>query len=432
MIRFFPASPLWTGFRRNRRGNILILTALMSTVLVYSVGVAVDYMRAVHVRTIMQANTDAAALAGASAYFDSDQRSAAEAVASNYLTNAQMPSELQSYAPITAPSYCQTSGKVTPCGNVVAAGDQMTVSIQTDIQTTFLALIQPTMRITVTSVALNPFVTANVDFENWHSSAWDANYIYWYVINDKTTIPYFDASTMFNGSTLKTSTTVGDTTFNLGCTDVTSQLPSALTTPTVAHNCDSTAQLTSTARVGFLLYNVTGGSVGTYGSNQYGGGPLSTHTFYSQASDPQVTSSPGNPNGDYNTTKTVTNADGSKTITHYDNGGYSSGYGGQGAHSGVVCPISCSTPQNCSLQVVTTTAAEITSQTVPASVQTDHCYGTTQSPYVNQSCSQLGSQAVFYSWNDLGGSTDDYDYNDAQYAFTFGSTCANLQVRLTN
>jgi Flp pilus assembly protein TadG len=435
MKRFFSSFPMFSKFRRDRRGNILILSALMSTVLVYSVGVAVDYMRAVHVRTIMQANADAAALAGAAAYFDSDQQTTAEGVAANYLSKSQMPSEIQSYSSLTSATYCATSDKVTPCGNVVAAGNQMTVSIQSNLPTTFMAVIEPTMQITVTAVALNPFVNAKVDFENWHSDAYDGNYIYWYVINDKTTIPYFDPSKMLNGSQLYDSFKVGNTTFNLGCTNITAKLPNDLIQgnlrpdgTTEDHNCDSSASLTSTARVGFLLFNQTGGRIG-YGSNQYGGGSQgSTHSMYTQASDPQVTNSPGNDNGDYNTTQT--NSDGT-TSTH-DNGGYSTGYGGQGSHTGVVCTISCSSPQNCSLQIDTTTSTEITNQTVPSSVQTNHCYGTTEPTYANESCSQLGSQALFYSFNDMGGGTDDFDYNDAQFAFYCGASGTNLQVRLTN
>ena len=440
MIRFFSSNPIFGKFRRDRRGNVLILTALMSTVLVYSVGVAVDYMRAVHVRTIMQANADAAALAGAAAFFDSDQQTTAESVAANYLSNSQMPSEIQSYSSLTSATYCQTTTKVTPCGNVVSNGNQMTVSIQTNLPTTFMAVVEPTMPITVTAVALNPFVSAKVDFENWHSNASDANYIFWYVINDNKTIPYMDPSKMMNGSTLYANFTVGDTTFNTGCTNVGSQLPAQLKAgyvrpdgSIVQHDCDGKAQITATGRVGFLLYNVTGGAQGSYGNNQYGGIPNSGHGFYSQASDPQVTNSPANMNGDYNVTETdinpVTHV---KTITHHDNGGYGSGYGGQGAHSGVVCTISCGTPQNCSMQIETTTADQITNLQVPNTVLTDHCFGTTQPTYANEDCSQLGTQPVFYSFNDMGGPTDDYDYNDAQFAFYCGATGTNLQVHLTN
>src|SRR5512135_2428611 len=55
-------------FRRGRRGNVLIMTALMASVLIYAVGVAVDYMDAVNFRTTLQSTVDAAALAGATAY----------------------------------------------------------------------------------------------------------------------------------------------------------------------------------------------------------------------------------------------------------------------------------------------------------------------------------------------------------------------------
>ena len=38
------------------------------------------------------------------------------------------------------------------------------------------------------------------------------------------------------------------------------------------------------------------------------------------------------------------------------------------------------------------------------------------------SCSQIAGQTIAFFWNDMGGATDDLDYNDAQYKFSCSSS----------
>jgi Flp pilus assembly protein TadG len=59
------AGALFDGFRGDARGNVAVITALCAVPLFAAAGIAVDYSHAVLVRTAMQAEADAAALAAA-------------------------------------------------------------------------------------------------------------------------------------------------------------------------------------------------------------------------------------------------------------------------------------------------------------------------------------------------------------------------------
>jgi Flp pilus assembly protein TadG len=114
-------------------------------------------------------------------------------------------------------------------------------------------------------------------------------------------------------------------------------------------------------KIGFALVNVTGGLIG-YGSNQWGGTQGSTHYFYSSISPP---SSAAYPSSGENNLKICSG----KAISS--------------------CPSS-----NNTLSTPTTAAP---------------------------SCASLGSNYITYAWNDMGGTTDDYDYNDSEYYVSCGS-----------
>ena len=117
-------------------------------------------------------------------------------------------------------------------------------------------------------------------------------------------------------------------------------------------------------RLGFVLVNVTGGlqAYPNNGTNQYGGANGSTHTFYSQLSPP----------------------------------------------SQVAYPL---VTQNCTIQ----TAVLVTGSPLPAAPK--GCISTLPQ-YATPTCAQIGSQQIRYFWNDMGGITDDADFNDAEYTFT--------------
>ena len=113
--------------------------------------------------------------------------------------------------------------------------------------------------------------------------------------------------------------------------------------------------LTASQKLGFRLENVTGARSGNYGSNGYGGAYLSTHDFYSHLAPP----------------------------------------------SSVAYPF---VPQNCSLQV-TATAAAVTTGTCSSGMPAN----------ASINCAAMAGATLVFSWNDMGGASDDRDYNDMVY-----------------
>jgi len=161
-----------------------------------------------------------------------------------------------------------------------------------------------------------------------------------------------------------------------------------------ANNSSTTQSVPASQKIGFALTNVTGGNCGNYGSNQYGGTYGSTHTFYSQLSPP-------------------------------NSNAYSS-----------------TSSKDCSLQVVEgTTSHGSTTYANPGS----QCYTSSTSPTMTSvltdadpTCSDLNGNSYKYYWNDMGGSSDDLDYNDMEYTFSCsggsgsGNGTSNAQPVLTN
>ena len=157
-------------------------------------------------------------------------------------------------------------------------------------------------------------------------------------------------------------------------------------------------QLTASQKLGFMLTNTTDGNAVTttttctllqillqgcksgttsnnYGNNSYGGMSGYAHRFYSHMMPPSKVAYP--------------------TVT-----------------------------QNCSLQVLTSATAKPTSGS---------CAGALPA-YATVNCVQASGMTLYYYWNDMGGSTDDKDYNDAVYSVTCSqvSSSAPKNLVLTN
>jgi hypothetical protein len=267
--------------------------------------------------------------------------------------------------------------------------------------------------VSVTATAKNPVISATANAGGWFSSAWDANYIYWYPIPQDGSVPTFDntGNVDANGN-LKLTNGV----FHLLFTN--------MSTPISGGGSLASSQNFSVAasqKIGFILHNVTGGRL-SYGGGQYNGQPQgSIHTLYSQLN---------NPNG-------TTDNSGSAL----SNGGYSSGfYNPNSPHYALLtctnngASYPCGNSQNCSLQIRTTTADIINNNPSVAqnAVPQNVCSGVTLQPYAAENCQQLGGQALYYAWNDMGGGYDDMDYNDAEFGFYCNASGATPRVVLTN
>jgi len=387
-------------FLRHRGGNVLLLFTLMSTLLVMSVGVAVDYMRAVEFRTVLQGTADAAALAGATAFTSCNasgdgSKATAQTIASNMFTSTSIPG---SPGGITSSATGAVSGA---CPSPTAYN--MTVSASATLPTTFLSIITTSMLVSVTATATNPVINATANAGDWFSSAWDGNYIYWYPIPTDGSVPSFDSTSMFDGSGNLNPT---NGIFHFLFTNTPRQLSGGNPIPT-----SSPISVAASVKIGFLLHNVTGGRL-TYGSGQYDGQTQgSIHNLYSQLPNPDasVITSNGSSNGGYTSNFDNTNnphvnpntcTPAPCQLTCTNNG----------------AAYDCTKPQNCSLEIVTTTVDDLNNNVVPSQIQ-NKCYGVTTVSYSGQSCEQLGSQAVYYQWNDMGGGWDDYDYNDSEFGF---------------
>jgi hypothetical protein len=360
----------------DRRGNVMVMFVGMSIGMVLMVGAGVDYTRAMQFKSQLQSLADASVLAGAAVYVSSSPDTGPNGVAM-----------AQSYWNAGVSRLPPNSGVGTPTftSSFDSSGYYIHVSVPTStIKTTFLSLITQSIGVVVAATAKDPIVTATINLNGWTSDAGDGNSIYWYKVPQDDSIPAFTQANIDNG------------TYNLIFSNV-------VTTPPSLSSSIAAAQ-----QIGFAFVNQIAlhadiqnpGSPWNY-CNQYGACSTSTsnptHIFYSQLNNPNAATTTQAPNGSGYT-------DASK-YNHPSN-----------------------TINNCSLQAATYSG---TAPTNPAT--TGSCAsGTTLNALFSPSCSSLNGQNVHYSWNDMGGGTDDLDYNDGQYNFSCSGGGSTTGVILTD
>ncbi|MEJ0062817.1 MAG: hypothetical protein WDO70_06355 [Alphaproteobacteria bacterium] len=300
-------------------------------------GVGIDYGQGVHFKGALQDITDAAALAGASAYVDSASVSTAKTVATNYMTKSIASLPRNSGVTFTITPGTQTTSGTTSAYTIAIAA---TATLPTGFMS--LAAIN-TMTIKTSATAKNPVVTAKADPTNFTSSACDTNTIYWYPIPPGSDLSTYTPpiSVMDNAHKLYSNTSTSN--------------------PAV------TFTMTAGSQIGFAMKNVT---CNTYGNNSYGGAPGSTHYFYSNRYPPSKVAYP---------TQTTNRA----------------------------------------LQV-----KQKPSNQTQAQVVSGMAGGSLTSNSVNAAptCGGLGGSGYVYAWNDMGGPTDDLDYDDIAYTFSCAAT----------
>jgi Flp pilus assembly protein TadG len=342
------------NFAQDCRGNVIIMFAGMAIGLILMVGAGVDYARAVQFKTALQSLADASALAGASAYVSAATAASGVTVATNYWNNGV--SKLPSNSGVGTPTVATSSD---------ASGYYVRVSVPAStIKTTFLSIITNSISAVVSAKAKDPIVNASVSLNGWTSDAGDGNSVYWYKVPADGTIPAF------------TQANIANHTYNLIYSNV------VTTAPTLSFSVAAAQQMA------FAFVNLTAGhSPGWNYCNQYGGCTGTTHIFYSQLNNPNAATSTNAPNG-----------------YGYTNGAKYNG--------GAV--------KNCSLQVTAYTGTAPTeSPTFGATPGTSCLTPPAQNnPYFAPSCASMGGNSIHYAWNDMGGGTDDTDYNDGQYNFS--------------
>jgi Flp pilus assembly protein TadG len=364
-------------FLRDRAGVVGILTGLLAMPLVMAVGISVDYAQMAQGNTTLQDAVDNAALAGATVFNTSTQASNAVAVATRYINKSPLPSTLTLGTPTvtTAQGVTNTGGK----------GNNVTVTVSATIVPPFLGFIRNSFTMTATATASNPYVTvqpAQPNAGQFSSSAYDWDAIYMYpvpMVNGKpdyATIPdpstFYEIASNCNAQFNTVYTSKSLCNGNAGAT-----IPSNQTLPS----------LTATQPIGFVLENMTGGVQG-YGQNGYKAQQGHINWFYTALTS--IGQSPSEKaNYAYATNK----------MTTY--------------------PTSTtSSLPNCSI-VVRQVSSLNDSSAVPVTPQ---CFSLTSTAsgiaYAAPTCAQINGGFYRFWWNDMGGGSDDKDYNDAVFNVT--------------
>src|SRR5262249_953267 len=242
--------------------------------------------------------------------------------------------------------------------------------------------------------AQNAIFNIRISAASWNSNAYDRNTVYYYFFDPANNVaPSFsDLHPMFSNA------------------------------PGYNNPSFIDIQVSATQQIAFAFQNITGGNT-SYSRNGYGGVQGSEHWFYSHYAQT-------------NDADTVHNYTTPNAIA------YSSTVTGAGHNGETYTP-----PSNCSLEVTVGSSTETNATTTPPDAPTmtfdsthqNSCNDSTSNPnytntksYAAASCSTMNSTTtttdafgvqhttytynyIKYNWNDMGGGTDDYDYDDGVY-----------------
>ena len=223
------------NFWGDHRGNVAVIFGLAAIPILGVTGVAVDYGRASNFRTILQSAVDASALAGATE-----------------TSNAAVTATVGAFMEATLPGGL-SKNDVTHSLDLQV--DAITVSAKAKVPATLSALFADEMPVEVSATASRgePVRLLDISVTNFNSDAADANSIYWYIVPEDDGLPSdADLHLLLSNDPAHPAPAVPDV-IQIGVTD----------------------------RIGFALFNVTGG-VHPYGNNSYGQPVGSVHKFYSQ------------------------------------------------------------------------------------------------------------------------------------------------------
>lgn len=364
--------PLWAS----RRGAVAVLFALTAIPMILAVGAATDYMRMQVLRTSLQSIVDDSALAGASVLNQPNGQTTSVSIAQAYFNKGA--ATLTDDATVSAPT--------------VTVPDSITVhvSAQATLKTTFMGLVMSNMPVSVSATAKGPGYELQFNKTGgFTSQAADSDSIYFYVVPANGAVP----TSISQMTLLFTNDPKVDPNYQ---TD------------------DANPKYIAVGandKVGFALVNITGG-ISSYSSNQYGGTTGSTHIFYSSLAAPSMDA--------------------------YSNQQYYQGEEQQVQsgwwYSGNQCKKTAITATNSNWiptsqvnthQCSTTYAYPCVTATGGSTYQNNLLVGANQNSLTCstpstavQTCLQLYENPLTFAWNDMGGGTDDYDYNDAVYSVT--------------
>ncbi|WP_428377983.1 pilus assembly protein TadG-related protein [Lichenicoccus sp.] len=357
------------SLRNSRQGAVAVLVALMLTPLIAGAGVAVDYSRESLLKASLQSIVDDAALAGASNLNQTTSTSGAITLATSYFNR----------------SVATIANSNTVSGPTVQVPNSITVTVSATAQlgTTLMGIFEPNMQVAVTATAMGPGYAIKVSKTGgFTSTAYDGDSIYFYVVPPGGGYP----TSLSSYTLLFTNSSAVDPNYEYDNAN-----PKAIA---VGPN----------DQVGFALYNTNGGKT-PYGTNGYGAAQGSTHIFLSSLAAPSQDPAFGYPNQ-----------------PTYNTGSYS--YPRYGRATCNPTPIGSTNPTFASTAVNSYSTDTTSCITHPCVTQTGaglmnnnlliNGVCSTQATAV-QTCLQLYNNPTAFRWNDMGGGSDDFNYNDANY-----------------
>jgi Flp pilus assembly protein TadG len=342
----------------SRGGAVAVLFALMLIPLLLGVGVAVDFGRLAMLKASLQTVADGAALAGASVLNQSNGASNATTVAAAYFTKGA--ASLAGTAVVGSPSVTEPSSI------------EVQVTATATLSLTLMSLVTNSMQVSVLAAADGPgYVLQVTKTGGFKSDASDSNSVYYYIINSNGTVP--------------TSTSQATLMFTND--------PKVDPNYTADNASPKGILVGPNDQVGFGLLNITGG-ITSYPKNAYGAGSGSAHPFYSSIAVPSANAYSSQ--GTFYTGKSTTYK-GNTTCTST-------------AITAATTSWQSNKPNACNAHpCVTASGKALLNNNL---LINGAC--STQATAI-QTCLQLYNNPVEYRWNDMGGSPDDFDYDDADY-----------------
>lgn len=377
---------------RDRKGAIAVLAGLMALPLALAVGASIGYAQLASGDTWLQDAADNSALAGAAVYTDSTQSSAAQALAVSYMSKMPIPAGI-----------IIVSTTVTAVQDSSSLGYNVTVTATAKLTSPVMPSLLSSPSFTKTAMARNPTVLLNVLTNHFATSASDWNSIYYYPVPMLNGQPQYNTvpalSQFYEVASNCNATYSSGWSLKSRCNSSSGAIPNNNTKPII----------TSTQPISFVLENMTAGLLSntnsSYASNAYGS-KAGNINYFSSAFEAAA----GPPSQSTNYYNSVLN----KTTTYYPT-------------------ASSSSIPNCSLLIQIVDPGNLPS-TAPT---TGSCFATNSTvtgyQYTALTCASMAGKTYMFWWNDMGGSKDDYDYNDAYYTFScsiVGGSTGNTQVLL--
>ena len=345
-------------FISDQRGVAAVLFALMLPPILMATGAAVDFARIGMLKTSLQSVTDGAALAGASSLYMNNAATEAQQAAQDYYAKGTVP--ISRYATVGAATV------------TLPSSIEVTVTASATLPNTFMRMVGMNEVVSVTSSAEGPAYQLQVSKPSgFTSSAYDSNSIFFYKTDSTGTPPSSSSA------------------YTLLFTNDPNVDPNYQTDNAANKNIS----IAATDYVGFLLLNKTEGLKTYSGSNTnaYGGQSGSEHLFFSSLPIPSsyAYSSQGTfYNGSLNSKGACQTAAITSVVTNF----VSTESGGCGPHP--CTEMSGSTVLQNNLLVAGNCSSQSTALLT---------------------CQQLYTNPVSFGWNDMGGPTDDFDYQNANY-----------------